>query len=98
MEHVVVLRLGELIYGRVALGEALEVGNDRAYLCLLKHDLGEPDSVRCPILLPGQMLSAFAIKPLKQALTEGFSLDNRFYLLLISWHEPSLDLGYNKGL
>jgi len=98
MEHVVVLRLGKPIHCRIALGEALEVGNDRAYLCLLKHDLGEPNSVRCAILLPRQMLSPFAIKPLKQALTEGISVDSRFYLLLISWHEPSLDLGYNKGL
>jgi len=65
---------------------------------LLEHDFREPNPVRRPILLPRQVLSSFPIKPFKQALTEGISVESCRHLLLISWHEPSLDLGYNKGL
>ena len=48
--------------------ESLVIGNHSRHLSLLQHDLGDPDTVGRPVLLPGQIFASVAVKPVQQGI------------------------------
>ena len=50
--------------------ETLEIGDHGAHLRLLQHDLAEPDAVRCPRMLPRQVLAAVPVEPREEIARE----------------------------
>ena len=60
-------RCGKPLHSRKALHEALEVGNDGLHLCLLQHDLRDPDAIRVG-LLPRQILATMMVVPVQQPI------------------------------
>ena len=68
LQNLILRCIGKRSHIGKTLHEALEVGNYCLYLGLLQHDLGHPDAVRVPGLLPGKVLAAIGVKPAEQSL------------------------------
>ena len=72
LQHVIQRRFSQVQYGRKALHPAFEVGDYTGHLCLLKHDLGDPDGIRRAIAAPGQ-IAAPGRDPAEQRQSNGYS-------------------------
>ena len=66
VQHVVEGRLGECAHLGEARHETLVIGDDRRYLGLLQHDLGDPHAIGSNVPLPGQILASVAVEPREQ--------------------------------
>ncbi|CUJ29983.1 Uncharacterised protein [Achromobacter xylosoxidans] len=64
-----------------ALQEAFVVGDHRGHLRLLQHDLGEPDAVGIPGVLPGEIVAAVLALPGDDARGEVHARNYRIALL-----------------
>ena len=71
LEHRFQRRTRQIGQGREAIEKALVIGDDRADLRLLQHDLGQPDAIRIARILPGQRVTSALALPVDQASGEG---------------------------
>ncbi len=72
-QHLILVRRGQRSDVGKASDEALIVGDHRAHLSLLEHDLRHPDAVRIARVLPGEIVPAVLALPLDDARREGRS-------------------------
>ena len=68
VQHLVEIGLRQARHIREPRKEPCEVGDDRAHLGLLQHDLRHPDPVRRALVLPGEVLAAVDVPPGEEAM------------------------------
>lgn len=75
MEDVVTRRCGQRAERREPPKERGITMEDRPHGGLLEHDLGDPDGIAPPILLPGKIVSPFARIPATESLPEALTAE-----------------------
>ena len=65
-QHLVLMRLRQRPHIRKSLQKTRVIAQHRHHLRLLQHHFRQPDPVRIPCLLPGQIVAAMAALPLHQ--------------------------------
>ncbi len=65
LQHLILGAFSQRLQRGKAAHKAFEIGDHRADLGLLQHDLGHPYPVGADVLLPGQVLAAELVIPVQ---------------------------------